>query len=338
MAKVENRRRFASTKDEKATCDLGPLRLLFGTWANKPNLSGHGWNMIALPFDPETPKTPKFRLLLNQYNETLKFARVDTVDLDIPNRGLPTEVDKSNGDQLLAALDYEQTICQIAMEDFPETNKKGKKGEPIHHEPGLWLHILNKRTDGLDIARLATIPHGNSVLALGRSAKIKSDELEIPDIGGFPIPIPTSAGIDKDSDSSESYLAPYRHFQNPPFTGIFDKDDFDKGGFDPEFPNELLKEANKDQKIRKITKLEVDTENATGGIVNTPFIEKQADAACMRSTFWIQELEELDEADKPKLRLQYSQVVCLDFLGLRWPHVSINTMEKVAEGAKPPEK
>ena len=30
--------------------DLGPFKLLPGTWANKPNLIGRGWNMIALPF------------------------------------------------------------------------------------------------------------------------------------------------------------------------------------------------------------------------------------------------------------------------------------------------
>ena len=61
----------------------------------------------------------------------------------------------------------------------------------------------------------------------------------------------------------------------------------------------------------------------------------------MNSTFWIQELEELDAAGKPKLRLQYSQVVMLDFFPRRdglpglisWPHVSINTLEKVADSA-----
>ena len=57
----------------------------------------------------------------------------------------------------------------------------------------------------------------------------------------------------------------------------------------------------------------------------------------MKSTFWIQELAEKDKHGKPKLRLQYSQVVMLDFFPRRdgmpgriaWPHISINTMEKV---------
>ena len=330
MAKAENRRRFIKTTDDPVAVEsaLGPLKLLCGTWANKPNLPRRGWNMIALPFDKAKGR---FRLLLNQYNETLEFSRVGRVDVDIPNRGLP-EGGEADGDQFLAALDYEQMICQVDMVDRPESDKKGKEEDPIHHEPGLWLHIMNKTTDGLNIARLATIPHGNSVLALGRSTEDHTPEVpDIPDISGLPI-----GGIDRDSDLGKSYLEPYTYFHKRPFNGLFD----------PVFPNRLLQAANEGQKIRKITKLEVDTMNETGGIVNTPFIERQADATFMKSTFWIQELEEQDEAGKPKLRLQYSQVVYLDFFErpdgkeglIRWPHVSINTMEKVSEGAKPPEK
>ncbi len=59
----------------------------------------------------------------------------------------------------------------------------------------------------------------------------------------------------------------------------------------------------------------------------------------MKSTFRIQELAEKDDSGNPKLRLQYSQVVLLDFFPrfdgapglIRWPHVSINTLEKVAD-------
>ena len=85
----------------------------------------------------------------------------------------------------------------------------------------------------------------------------------------------------------------------------------------------------------------VDTAVETGGIVNIPFIVKQANAADMKSTFWIQELAEQDDSGNPKLRLQYLQIVLLDFFErrdglpglIRWPHVSINTMEKVADPA-----
>jgi hypothetical protein len=51
------------------------------------------------------------------------------------------------------------------------------------------------------------------------------------------------------------------------------------------------------------------------------------------------ELDELTPAGTPRLILQYLQIVLLDFFPrrdglpglIRWPHVSINTMEKVAD-------
>ncbi len=61
---------------------------------------------------------------------------------------------------------------------------------------------------------------------------------------------------------------------------------------------------------------------------------KTLKAMKMKSTFWIQEI---DDNGTRKLRLQYSQIVMLDFFPrrdglpglIRWPHVSINTLEKV---------
>jgi hypothetical protein len=104
-------------------------------------------------------------------------------------------------------------------------------------------------------------------------------------------------------------------------------------------PSKLLSDANGGIDIVKTTKLEVDTAVANGGVVNIPFIVKQANAADMKSTIWIQELAEKDGSGNPKLRLQYLQVILLDFFPrfdgapglIRWPHVSINTMEKVAD-------
>ena len=299
--------------------DLGPLRHLPGTWKNLPGLPGRGWNMIALPF---APGPFAYRLLVNQYNEELKFTLVDKA---VPNRGLRRNGAAVEADQFLATLDYEQRIEQIAADDSPPSGKAGDPGLPIHHEPGLWLHMTNETTNDLDIARLATIPHGDSVLALGTSSE-SSDDPEIPDTNGLPI------GVDQ--DMGNPYLDPYNHFHVNPFKGVVTDPAFP--GFDPVIPNNLLKLANQGVDIVKTTKLEVDTTVETGGIVNIPFIVKQANAASMKSTFWIQELKEEDDKGYPKLRLQYSQVVLLDFFPrkdglpglIRWPHVSINTMEK----------
>ena len=305
----------AKTGDE----ELGPLTLLPGTWKSLP---GRGWNMIALPFATEPESRLNYRLLVNQYNEELKFSLVDKA---VPNRGIQRSATTLDSDQFIAALDYEQMITQIAAEDFPESGKAGNAGLAIHHEPGLWLHMANETTNGLDIARLATIPHGDSVMALGTSRKLDGGPT-IPDINGLPV------GVNQDLASR--YLAPYKHFHDDPFKGVVSASTFP--GFDPVSPNDLLKLANEGVDIIKTTVLDVDTTVETGGIVNIPFIVKQANAAAMKSTFWIQELADTDTLGNPKLRLQYSQVVLLDFFPrrdglpgiIRWPHVSINTLEK----------
>ncbi len=316
VRELEKRGRYigpAQTRDS----DLGPLELLPGVWRNLPNLPGRGWNMIALPF--ATPGSRlNYRLLLNQYNEELRFSLVDK---GVPNRGIKRNGVTIDADQFLVALDYEQTITQIAAEDFPPSDKAGGEGLPIHHEPGLWLHMTNETTDGLDIARLGTIPHGDSLLALGRSQPPIDGPVTVPSISGLPI------GVDQ--DLSSPYLAPYEHFQTNPFQNLFDPTD----------PSALLNAANQGVDIERTTVLEVDSTIATGGIVNIPFIVRQANAATMKSTFWIQELADLHDDGEPKLRLQYLQVVILDFFPrrdgspglIRWPHVSINTMEKVQE-------
>ena len=71
--------------------DLGQLELLPGTWKNLPNLPGRGWNMIALPF----ASSLDYRLLVNQYNEELKFSLVDKA---IPNRGIKENGETINSD------------------------------------------------------------------------------------------------------------------------------------------------------------------------------------------------------------------------------------------------
>ena len=289
---------------------LGPLQGLQRTWKSLP---GHGWNMIALPFagTPKQPNPLHYRLLLNQFDETLDFLLVDTA---VPNRGIDGASPPSQTDQFLGAISYVQDIHQIAAADEPVSGQAGPADLPIHHEPGLWLNILNQQTPGVEIGRLASVPHGDSVMALGTSEVVKG-AAKIPDISGLPI------GVSQDLNSK--YLAPYRHFHDNLFQGVFD----------PVHPNLLLRRANQGVDIARPTVLHVDTQTATGGIHNIPFIEKQADAERMVSTFWIQELAETDSDGEPKLRLQYSQTVFLEFFDrpdgkgrIIWPHVSIDTL------------
>ncbi len=306
-------RKVSSAKAEDN--DLGHLSLLPGTWKNTPNLDGHGWNMIALPFINPEGVNLDYRLLLNQYNEVLTF---ETVDKGVPNRGLKKVNEEIvNSDQFVVTLDYKQSITQVAAEDFPVSGEAGVKGLPLHLEPGLFLQMANEVTDEFEIARLGSVPHGNSVMALGKVEIIEGSPT-IPTENGLPI------GVDHDLNSP--YLAPYKKFNDNPFKGIFN----------PVDPNELLKEANEGVNIVRTTEFKFDTKFGSGGINSIPFIKKQADASEMTATFWLQELKELDANGKPKLRLQYTQTVMLDFFPrpdgkgvIKWPHVSINTLEKV---------
>lgn len=322
--------------------DLGPLEKLVGVWTAK----GTGWNMIALPFQnaPASPAGFKFRLLMNQYDEELRFTFVDD---NVPNRGL-TRAGAVGFDQFVVTLDYQQKIAQVAAEDRPASGLAGPVGLPIHHEPGLWLYEKNRRSKDdhikedvvteveLDVARLASIPHGNSVLALGRS-EVHKGMPEIPPLSGLP------SGRFEDVKTpgydflTDPYLEPYRFYIANPFKGTA------AGvpgfpGFSPADMNEILRFANKGVKVVRTTTLTVDTDRKSAGITNVPFSVREAEPVSMRSTFWIQELAEKDAAGKPKLRLQYSQVVMLHFFSPRedvhpgravWPHISIATLEKV---------
>jgi hypothetical protein len=302
--------------------DLGPLHLLPGKWVGQ----GRGWNMIALPFAKTEGQPLDYRLLLNQFDEELNFTLVDKA---VPNRGVD-DAHTAQTDQFTVTLDYEQVIHQVAVEDRPPSQVTGAPGIAIHHEPGLFLNMTNEiLPEGFDVARLGTIPHGDSVLALGTSSVV-DDVAPIPAVNGLPI------GVNQDLGSR--YLEPYKHFHENPFVGTVTAPGFP--GFDPTAPQLLLTLANQGVTVTRTTVLTLDTTLATGGITNIPFIVRQANAVSMKSTFWIQELAGTDGGE-PTLRLQYLQIVMLDFFPRRdglpgriaWPHVSINTLEK--ESATP---
>jgi hypothetical protein len=360
-SKEQFKRRYEMAKT--GSKELGPLRLLPGKWKG----NGTGWNMIALPFDGGLFK---YRILMNQYNETLDFTFVGD---NVENRGLEDVLENSNNppgspedDQFVVTLDYQQSINQRVAEDNPDSEGlAGSPKKPIHHEPGLWLYMKNLRTTDKDltlvtkggitkggievtdavieVARLATIPHGNSVLALGTATR-KEGMPEIPSVSGLPIgrfEDLASPGYDVLTDNGDGnpdlYLAPYKHYIENPFMGdMSGVPGFP--GFNPRDMNEILRFANKGVDIKRTTILTVDTTRQNAGIVNTPFVTKQAEPVSMKSTFWIQELKEKDKDRRPKLRLQYTQVVMMDFFRpredghpdrARWPHISINTLDKV---------
>lgn len=335
---------------------LGPLKLLPGTWANirvadrrddadganpffgkgGSPLNGRGWNIIALPFIRDAD-SPPYRVLMNQYNEVLQF---DTVDDMVPNRGISFR-DGENTDQSIAALDYTQQIRQIKADDDAGSGIAFQDELPIHHEPGFFLHMKEQTVQDFTVARLATIPHGNTANAIGKFNEFDGAPT-IPDLSALPegastFDVEDAVKLDFPVASERDYLSPYRHFIENPFLG---QQSAPFPGFSPLNVNNLIQLGLQAEipKIKKTTELVLDTDVLEGGIHNIPFIERQADAALMRSTFWIMELDEEGPFGEPRLLLVYSQFILLDFFQrrdgrdglIRWPHVSINMMEKIA--------
>lgn len=318
---------------------LGPLKNLPGRWSND-RLPGRGWNLIALPFF-EGPFN--YRLLMNQYNEDLIF---EIADVGVPNRGVETASATESGDQFLAALDYQQIVTQIAADDFPQSDLRARDQTPIHHEPGLFLHMTNKTVSDealgtFDVARLGTIPHGDSVLALGTSKTLPNPtvgDLKIPRMSGLPVGTPLGHTVEEnvvlpEGDPGKSrYLEPYSHFHHHPFQNLFE----------PVNATKLLVDAIQGETILETTVLDLDTTIEQGGILNIPFVIDEANATGMRSIFWIHKVKG-EREDKPRWLLQYAQFVFLDFFPradggpglIRWPHISINTMEKIETETEP---
>jgi hypothetical protein len=168
----------------------------------------------------------------------------------------------------------------------------------------------------------------------------KLNDFQIPALNGLPI------GVDQTLPSIDAppfkYLAPYSFYNQHPFFGNVPTSVPGFPGFNPQKPHDLLNFANQGliksgAKFKKMTVLSFDSELSSGGISNTPFVVKQANASSLKATFWIQEIE--DGKGKKQLRMQYLQVILLSFFPrldgfpglIRWPHVSINTLTKASK-------
>jgi hypothetical protein len=65
-----------------------------------------------------------------------------------------------------------------------------------------------------------------------------------------------------------------------------------------------------------------------GGIESIPFVGTNANvnANALSAIFWIETVENSDGSTF--LQLQYTQTVILEFVGLKWPHISVATLVK----------
>lgn len=300
--------------------ELGPLMGLVGEWRSvtlpaadpsgaKPPVSG--WNVISVP------GKGGFVFEVIPYVESLKFS---TCAVQAGNRGpfVAGAGAETEADQQIFGLFYEQQIISACDSDFCQTRGFGK-GTTIHAETGLLLFI-KEFSGGYTIARLGTIPHGNAVLALGKfNDSIKPGTDFFDDI----------SAVCTNLDGSSLGLLGYND-------QIIGERQF--SAFPQATPNAFLK-STLDTLVGKgvlesMTTLTMSTNapNASGGILNIPFIQNNVSAASMDATFWLQTIS----GGSHEQLLQYSQTINLVFpptgtaAPVKWPHITVNTLQRVA--------
>jgi len=265
---------------------------------------GKGFNLIARPARQGVATNPPFFLQLNGTHETLEFTAIGG---DIPNRGTIETT------ALLHAVTYLQSVTDCV-------NDTG-----IHKEPGLWVHVPKTAENPQETyVRQATIPHGDSLLAQSSVAITVNTGPDIKPVNSFPFPIadPIQAlNADPAHPLGPPYTDPYLQNPLPPDClphGLLAADTIKD-------PTNVLRAAIKGQTITETVVLVIST-NPVGGIVNIPFVVKNANAVQMDAIFWIETVKHA--SGRQYLQLQYVQRVILDFLDIHWPHFSVATLIK----------
>jgi len=286
----------ASGPIEQVRGNLGLLEELPGTFI------GSGFNLIARP---DKHNNKPFFLELNATHEILQFIAIGG---DIPNRG------SMQDDVNLHGVRYLQQVSDCT--DHSQ----------IHIEPGLWLHVPQIQDPPSDEAyvRQALIPHGDSVLAQStfftrvnggpQIAAVNSTPFtddQIPDLNADPT---------KPVDDPE-YLAPFRNTKLPAECLPQGLDD----AATIRNPALVLQATIAGQNIAQTDVIQISSA-AVGGIVNIPFVVKNANATRLDAIFWIETVQRPNGQEF--IQLQYVQRVILDFIGIHWPHISVATLVK----------
>jgi hypothetical protein len=283
---------------------LGPLAQLPGTW------KGHGFNSI---WRPHHGGQDRF-LELNLTSEELVFTKING---PIPNRGL-----------LMPDIDM---FGITYMQQISETSS----GAGLHIEPGIWVHVppTSNPNEPSTVVRMASIPHGTAILVQGTTQFLNGGPPHIPDNNIIPFPIGTPPPANSDFSSAEGVF-PELNLSIPTAFRIASP------GVTQEMvrnPNSVLREALVGATIKSRTFIQISTKHSPikgGGTANTAFLAAasnppggNANAVEVDAIFWIETVAGAHGGPDTH-QLQYTQLVQLDFNGLRWPHVTVATLHK----------
>lgn len=261
------------------TPTLGPLAAFTGTF------TGNGFNTIFRPDSPTTPTPLPIPvagsdnvLELNLTSETLSFSPALG---SVPNRGMV------QGDAFLNGVPYLQSISDV-------TNPAQPTG--IHLEPGLWVCVppTTDPKEGQEVARMASIPHGTTVLAQGTSSTINGPPV-IP-----PVDITPFQGATKFPFASQTATSHGSARIPQDLTSFIAAGTITQAMLTD--PNTVLRNAIAGQHITHTTVINISTSPASplfgGGAENIAFlmgdaggVKPNARTTLMTATFWIETVQ-----------------------------------------------
>jgi hypothetical protein len=269
---------------------LGPLAAFTGTW------TGSGFNTIFRPDSTQTPTPLPIPvpgtdniLELNLTSETLSFSSSLG---SVPNRGMV------QGDIFLNGVPYLQAINDVTT------------GTPtgIHLEPGLWVIVpsTTNPAEGTTLVRMASIPHGTTILAQGTSST-KSGPPTIPSVSITPFDT-TATGTGGALHVFPSQTAANKETARIPqdLTSFIAAGTITQAILND--PNTVLRDHLAGQKITATTTISISSNPATplfgGGTDNIAFLlgnaavssnptagKPNAQSLKITATFWIETVE-----------------------------------------------
>jgi hypothetical protein len=281
--------------------NLGPLQDLPGVW------QGTGFSLIARPdFSGGNPHG--FFLELNPLLEEIECTPIGS---PVRNRG------SVQGD----ITNYGVTYLHRATD--------ATTGEALHIEPGLFLNIpaTTEPKAEASVARLATIPHGNAVCAVGFAQDVAFDTIpDIPPANTVPFPVGSQPPPPGTPNPYPEYdLSAATAFRTAPVPAGITQDFIDD-------PNAFIREAYQQQAAEGHTLISatwlITSTAQAGGIGNIPFIVANANPLSLESVFSIETVR--SPAGTEYLQLGYSQTALLNFRGLSFPHVTVGKLMKVS--------
>jgi hypothetical protein len=304
---------------------------LIGTWSNQalPNateMEGSTANPLSynvMPLPQTTGGVEGFILKNSTIYEVVKFNSISDIDL-------PTTA-ANRGEGLLqtpTALYYEQ---QVFFGAGP------KVGTVVHTENGSWLNLTtsdaftganpyqdpvlqktNQQPANHTIAKQMSVPHGNSILALGAFFQPVAGMPKIVAPGG-PLPyLPCPKGLDISAYST--VLDQHDAYQNPI----------------PPWTKDPLKPLNLGVKLIKpthsihwaVTTTQLPDPSAKGGTLNIPFEQRLAEVTDYGAIYWL--LSTDGGHSYPYLAYAQAITLCIEINEKHYsfPHLTSNLITK----------